>query len=161
VSGRVEVSTSVAAAPEVVYALVTDLARMKEWSPEATSVTWLDGATGPAPGARFRGANRNGVYRWSTTCTVVTADPSRELSFRTTWGPLSVALWRYRLAPDGSGGTRLTESTDDERGFGMKVIGVLGTGVVHRAAHNEETMRATLAAIKAAAEASAASAAPA
>jgi len=156
-SGRVEVSVSVAAPPEVVYALVTDLSRMSEWSPETASVTWLDGATGPVPGARFRGANRNGVYRWSTTCTVVTADQDIELSFRTTWGPLSVALWRYRFSPDGSGGTTVTESTEDERGLLMKAVGVVGTGVVHRAAHNEETMRATLAAIKAAAEAAAAS----
>ena len=47
----VEVSTTIAAPPESVYALVADLSRMGEWSPETTGVTWLGGAQEPRPGA--------------------------------------------------------------------------------------------------------------
>ena len=57
----VEVTTTIAAPPHAVYALVADLTRMGEWSPETTGVTWLGGADEPRPGARFRGTNRNGV----------------------------------------------------------------------------------------------------
>ena len=64
---RGEASVRVAAAPEKVYELVSDVTRMGEWSPETTSAEWIDGATGPAVGARFKGRNRNGVARWSTT----------------------------------------------------------------------------------------------
>jgi hypothetical protein len=50
---------------EVVYDLVTDVTRMGEWSPECVACEWVDGATGPAVGARFRGRNRHGLARWS------------------------------------------------------------------------------------------------
>jgi hypothetical protein len=135
-----------------VYALVADLARMGEWSPEATSVKWLGGASGARSGARFRGTNRNGWHRWRTTCTVVRAEPGAELSWEARTFGLPVALWRYVFAPDGAGGTVVTESTQDRRGSLVRVVGTLATGVRDRAPHNEETMRATLEHLKAAAE---------
>jgi hypothetical protein len=46
------------AKPAELYDLVTDVTRMGEWSPECVRCVWLDGATGPAVGARFRGSNR-------------------------------------------------------------------------------------------------------
>ena len=149
----VEVSVRVAAAPERVWALVADLSRMPEWSPEAAAVEWLDGATGPAPGARFRGSNRNGLRRWSTTCTVVVADAPRQIAWRVRSLGMAVSLWRYRLEPDGEGGTVLTEPTDDGRGPVMRAIARPATGVADRAEHNRRTMAETLARIKAAAEA--------
>src|SRR5687768_14377997 len=59
-----EASTYVEAPPERCYALVTDIGRMGEWSPETVRAQWLDGATAPAVGARFRGTNKEGVIRW-------------------------------------------------------------------------------------------------
>ena len=47
---RDEVSTVVPAPPEQVYALVADVTRTPEFSPEVVSCRWLDGATGPAVG---------------------------------------------------------------------------------------------------------------
>lgn len=93
------------AAPAVVYATVTDVRRMGEWSPETTKCEWLDGATGPAVGARFKGTNKRGVARWSTKPTVVTADPGREFTFDVN----DETRWTYRMEPEGTG-TRLTES---------------------------------------------------
>ena len=45
---HVEVTKVIAAAPERVYELVSDLPRMGEWSPENTGGTWIKGAKGPA-----------------------------------------------------------------------------------------------------------------
>jgi hypothetical protein len=104
-----EASVRISAAPETVYGIVSDVTRMGEWSPETTSADWVDGATGPAVGARFRGRNRNGVARWSTTPRVVAAEPGREFAFVTRWLGKDMTRWTYRMEPDGDG-TRVTES---------------------------------------------------
>ena len=52
---------------------------MGRWSPECTGGKWLDGAAGPAEGARFKGSNKHGPLRCSTKCTIPKADrPSHE-----------------------------------------------------------------------------------
>jgi uncharacterized protein YndB with AHSA1/START domain len=93
------------ASPEAVYMAVTDITRMGEWSPETYKCEWLDGTTGPAAGARFKGSNRRGPLRWSTKPQVVAADPGKEFAFRVK----SDVLWTYRFAADGTG-TAVTES---------------------------------------------------
>jgi uncharacterized protein YndB with AHSA1/START domain len=148
----VEVTTTIQAPPQTVYALVADLPRMGEWSPETTGVTWLGGATGPRPGARFRGANRHGVRRWNTICTVVTAEPGRELAWESRLFGRPVASWRYRFEDDGSGGTKVTETTEDQRRAVFRALGGVASGVSDRKSHNAESMRVTLERIKAAAE---------
>lgn len=55
---NVAVVREVSASPEKVWSLVTDLPRMGEWSPENLGGEWLDGATGAAVGAKFRGNNK-------------------------------------------------------------------------------------------------------
>ncbi len=152
VTGPVAVTTTVAAPPQAVYALVADLARMGEWSPETTGITWLGGATEPRPGARFRGANRNGLRRWNTICTVVTAEPGRELAWESRLFGRPVALWRYAFEPDGDGGTKITESTEDQRHAVFRALGGVASGVSDRETHNAESMRVTLERLKAAAE---------
>lgn len=52
------VTVEIAAAPDKVYAMVSDITRMGEWSPECVSCRWAKGATGPAVGARFKATNR-------------------------------------------------------------------------------------------------------
>ena len=103
-----EVSLRIEAPPERVYEIVTDIAQMGRLSPECTGGKWLDGATGPAVGARFKGSNKRGIARWSTTNEVVEADPGKAFSFET---KQSAARWTYRLQPDGSG-TLVTESRE-------------------------------------------------
>jgi uncharacterized protein YndB with AHSA1/START domain len=148
----VEVTTTIAAPPQTVYALIADLSRMGEWSPETTSVTWLGGATEPRLGARFRGANRNGLRRWSTICTVVAAEPGRELAWESRLFGRPVALWRYVFEPDGSGGTTVTETSEDQRRAVFRALGGVASGVSDRKTHNAETMRVTLERLKGAAE---------
>ena len=65
-----------------VWAMVSDLPRMGEWSPENAGGKWLGGATGPKSGAKFRGLNRIGKRKWNTMVTVVVADPGRRFTFR-------------------------------------------------------------------------------
>ena len=150
------------APPDAVYALVSDLPRMGEWSPECQRCDWLGGASAATVGARFKGHNRIGWRRWSTKGEVVVAEPGRELAWdvKSVFN-LPVARWRYVLQPKAEGGTEVTESMEDQRGRLIKVLGTLVSGVGDRAAHNTEGMRATLQRIKTEAERSGAAGGPA
>jgi len=147
-SDVIEVSATIAAPADAVYAAVSDITRMGEWSPECSGGKWLGGATAAKPGARFRGTNKHGPWRWSTTCKVVTADPARELSWEVRYLGLPIALWRYRFSADGHGGTLVVESTEDRRGAFIKAFAPMATGVGDRAGRNRKTMEITLDRVK-------------
>lgn len=105
-------SVMIEAPAERIYALVADLPRMGEWSPECRRVEWLDGSRGPVEGARFVGHNQGGPFglmKWSRRGRVVAADPAREFAFATEEGGREGVEWRYRLEPGGKG-TLVTES---------------------------------------------------
>ena len=146
------VSEPVAAPPGVVYDLISDVTRMRSWSPETRRCAWLGGATGPAVGARFKGTNTIGWRRWSTTCTVTAADPGSAFAFRVQYGPMVVAEWRYDIAPDGAAGSLVTESWRDRRPAWFRAVYPVLVGVKDRAEHNRATMTETLRRLKAAAE---------
>lgn len=135
-----------------VWDLVADVTRIGEFSPETFEAQWLDGAAGPAAGARFRGhVRRNGrgpVY-W-TTCTVVASDPGREFAFKVT-GPGGATLntWRYELR-QGTDGTDVTESFELPDMLVTRLYWMLAGRARRRT--NLDGMRATLERIKAAAE---------
>ena len=147
----VTVSKDVEAPPEVVWALVSDLSRMPEWSPENEGLEWLDGATEAAVGARFRGTNRNGSKSWKAVGKVTAFEPGRTLGFSITAGPFKVADWSYAIEPT-AGGCRLTESWTDRRSGLFKPVARLATGVDDRPSHNREGMETTLQRIADAAE---------
>ena len=146
----VSVSRDVAASADTVWTMVSDLPRMAEWSPENEGGTWIKGATGPAPGAAFRGSNRHGGKSWKTVAKVVDAEPGRRFSFRVTAMGLPVALWAYDITPT-DGGCTVTESWTDLRPGLFKPIAAKATGVADRAAHNRSSMEQTLARLAAAA----------
>ena len=148
-----EVTVRVAAPPDAVYALIADLPRMGEWSPECYRCRWVGDTAQAADGARFKGYNKRGVRRWTTKGTVVTArrGESRVFDVHSVFN-LPVARWSYRIEPDGEGGSVVTERWDDRRGGLIKVAGSIASGVTDRATHNEAGMRATLERIKAEAE---------
>jgi uncharacterized protein YndB with AHSA1/START domain len=89
---RGEARIRIAAPAERVWDLVADVTRMGEWSPETKRAVWVDGATGPVVGARFRGDNRVGFAKWSTTPTVIAARRGEEFAFDT-----GTTTWRYEL----------------------------------------------------------------
>jgi uncharacterized protein YndB with AHSA1/START domain len=149
------VSIEIAAPPDEVYALVSDITRMGEWSPECYECTWTKGATGPAVGARFKAKNKGGRGPgWSNSPIVTAADPGQEFAFNRSGPGIGSYTWRYSLEPT-STGTRLTESFDAERPLGsaMSWITMKWTGSQDRDADIHDGMTTTLERIKAAAEA--------
>lgn len=103
---------TIEAPPERVYALVADLTRMGEWSPECRRVEWTEGTSQPVEGARFVGHNEGGpkgFMKWSRGGRVLLAEPGREFAFVTEEGGKESTEWRYRFEPV-DGGTRVTES---------------------------------------------------
>ena len=100
-------SVEIAAAPDVVYALVSDITRMGEWSPEAVGGAWLDGGTGNV-GDCFAGHNRSAEREWTRECEVAEADSGRGFTFVVGGVAANCTWWSYELEPSGSG-TKLTE----------------------------------------------------
>ena len=112
------VSIDIAAPPDRVYELVSDITRMGEWSPECYRCAWTKGATGPAVGARFKAKNKGGRGpSWFNTPTVTAADPGNEFAFNRSGPGIGSYTWRYVLEPTPTG-TKLTESFDAERPLG-------------------------------------------
>lgn len=104
------VSRYIEASPEQIYAFVSDLTRQHETSPEIASCEWLDGATGPAVGARFKAMNHAGrLPDWPNKPVVIVADEGREFAISRTEPFAGTLEWRYVLEPEGTG-TRVTES---------------------------------------------------
>ena len=106
------VTVHMAASPERVWAEVSDVTNTGKFSPETFEAEWLEGASGPSVGARFRGhVRRNGrgpVY-W-TKCTVIACEQGREFAFAVDGpGGKAVNTWRYEFEPSGDG-TDVTES---------------------------------------------------
>lgn len=150
--GDVVESIDIAADAADVYGVVSDVAGMGRFSPEATGARVRSERL--QAGDRFLGLNRRGPVRWATTCTVTVADPGRAFEFLVDAGPLPVSRWRYDIEPV-AGGVRVTETWTDRRtgplGVAMKL---LGQAVIpgSRPDHNRATMRATLQRMKAALE---------
>jgi len=144
----VSVDEKIEASSLALYELVGDVTNMGRWSPETTACRWLGGATGPALGARFKGANRDRWRRWSTTCTVVAADPARRFAFDVKFWGIPIAQWAYEFESEGHG-CRVTESWIERRPRWMRRIDdVVVMGVRDRAAHNRDGMKATLAQLR-------------
>lgn len=100
------------APPERVWALVSDITRTGEFSPETLEAEWLDGAHEPAVGNRFRGhvkRNGRGPMYWSE-CVVDVCEPNVEFTFTVVLNERRMNTWSYQLAPSGDGGTDVTES---------------------------------------------------
>ena len=116
------------ASPEALYDLISDVTRTPERTPDVVRCEWLDGATGPAVGARFKSVNHQGRGpNWSNKPVVTVADPGREFSFTRTEPFAGTILWRHRFVPEGTG-TRMYESYEvikPIRAMGWFIMGTL------------------------------------
>lgn len=116
------------ASPQALYDVVADVTRTPELSPEVVSCEWMDGATGPAVGVRFRAKNHAGRGPdWHNVPVITVADRGREFAFSRTEKGAGTVVWRYVFTADGTG-TRVTESYEVTRPitiFGWFIIGVL------------------------------------
>ncbi|CAL9491140.1 MULTISPECIES: SRPBCC family protein [Streptomyces] len=111
---RSRAQVHVAATPAEVYAAVSDLARMGEWSPECLGGEWTTGEPG-AVGSVFRGDNERAEDvvawapvvrgRWTTYAEVVAAEPGRtfQWAMHNSKGEKQDSVWGFTIEPDGEG----------------------------------------------------------
>ncbi len=136
------------ASPAKVWALVSDLRLMPQWSPQCR----LMKAFGPLrPGTRTVNVNRRHFLVWPTTSRVTEVIPERKLAFRVNENN---TIWTYELEPTPTG-TRLVESRHAENGVkpvsNLLVNAMMG-GVPSFERELIDGMNASLGRIKAAAE---------
>ena len=146
-----QAEVTIDADPAAVYGLLTDLPTLASLAPESGGMKWRKGDEAAA-GAVFRGTNRNGLRRWTTTCTVTDAEPGRAFAFDVSYFGAPVAHWRFDIVTEGSG-CRVTEKTWDRRTRFMAKAGGLATGVTDRDTTNDGNMKVTLQRLKEKAEA--------
>lgn len=140
-------STHVAADPDRVWQCLSDVTALARWSPEGTTARWLDDASGPVVGAQFKGSNKRGWSRWSTTCTVTESEPGRVFAFAV--GAKPDTVWRYEISPS-EGGCEVTESYTLHHPLtaAERTITWLTTGVRRRETDLVDGMKRTLLALK-------------
>ncbi|WP_329359469.1 SRPBCC family protein [Streptomyces sp. NBC_01483] len=105
----VEVRTRIDAPPRQVWRLVSDIRLMPALSAELQSVQWLDGAAGPALGARFVGSSKHeALGEWETTSYIVEWEPYRVFAWAVADPEHPSSVWRFSLEA-ADGGTELTQ----------------------------------------------------
>jgi uncharacterized protein YndB with AHSA1/START domain len=104
-------SVVISASPDEVWKVVADVTRVGEWSGECRGCSWVDGWTGAAPRARFRGRNRRGGLRWTRLNEFVAVDRPRRLVWRTIARPPypDSVEWQVTLT-ESPEGTRVSQS---------------------------------------------------
>ena len=146
---HLEISKEIRALPSVVYALVSDLPRMGEWSTENIGGAWISGTAGTV-GARFLGTNKIGDYEWSVPVEVTIASPSECFEFVAAPDDGPFVRWTYKLQAIDSG-TLLTEIWD-VMALPPSLAKLDAEGLKKRKAAVQETIGATLQGICDAAE---------
>lgn len=102
----VVVSADIAASPQRVWDVVSDITLMPRWSSELLSANWTDGFDGPALGARFVGRNRHpAVGEWTTLSEVVVYDPPRRFGWAVGDPENPAATWTFELHATPAGTT--------------------------------------------------------
>lgn len=139
----------IAAPVSTVWALISDLRRMPEWSPQCR---WMRPLGPVRQGTRTLNLNRRNRLFWPTTSVIVEVVPEKKLAFRV---EANRTIWSYELEPSDQG-TRVTESRHAENG--VSAFSNLSQNAVFGGTDNFERellegMNASLAKIKAAAEA--------
>lgn len=134
----IEVERTFAVPPDTLWARLGDVVATATRSPECHRAEWLDGATGPAVGARFRGHNADERGQtWTTTCLITVAEPPA----RFVWVVLNAAAdperfgsrWSYDLSPGAVPGQTVVRQTYEhgpgDSGFRAAVNAMPGVDV--------------------------------
>ncbi|HUS43492.1 MAG TPA: SRPBCC family protein [Ilumatobacteraceae bacterium] len=133
-----------------VFAAVSDVTRMGEWSPECVACRWADGDEGPAVGSKFSGDNvaKAGpitLKKWTTTSEITGFEPDAVFEFVAE----GYSTWRYEFE-DRGGSTLVTESFSFPSPDGVQKF--LYETVMRRSKSMVKGMEATLGRLKAALE---------
>jgi Polyketide cyclase / dehydrase and lipid transport len=154
-----EVSVLIAATAREVWPLVCDIRLPARFSSEFQGAEWVDGAAGPALGARFLGRNYHPARGgWETTSTICEFRPEQTFGWSVGSPDLPAARWRFVLEPE-AGGVRLTQWV--QLGPGPSGISLLIESMPdkesrilrRRLAEHRANMEATITGIKSIAEA--------
>ncbi len=97
VSPEDRVTAFVAADPDRVWDLISDITRMGQWSPECYQARWLTSKRGKD--AWFVGLNRDRGLSWPSPAVVTESERGKVFAFRAASG----VLWRYRLTAENDG----------------------------------------------------------
>ena len=100
----IESSIDIDAPPAAVWAVVSDLKRMGEWSPQCRKMYVFGGDI--KKGTRTLNINRSGKMHWPTNAKVTEFEAHKQIAFRIVENG---TVWGYELEPTATG-TRLTES---------------------------------------------------
>ncbi|MEO6652031.1 MAG: SRPBCC family protein [Ilumatobacteraceae bacterium] len=147
----VQVTRAIAAPPNSVFAALTDITRMGEWSPETVRAEWNDGVTEAAVGAAFTGFNRHGDKEWTTEATITEYVPDERFFFDCSVRDFVFAKWGYSIEA-ADGGSIVTEHAQDLRPESALERSAQISGVTDRLTHNRLGMEATLERLAAALE---------
>ena len=142
-----EESIEVAAPPEAVWALVSDVRRMASWSPQVVR-TFVRGGGVVGPGTRTVNINRRGPLFWPTQAKVVRFEPHREFALRI---KDNFTIWSFTLEPT-EAGTRVVQRREAPDGISSISLRLTNAVLGGQAAFTEELragMRVTLERIKA------------
>lgn len=89
----------IAAPPDKVWSLITDVSRMPDWSPELLRMVPLKRG-GMRRGQWYLGLNRRKAVVWPTRNVVAVLEPGRTVAWDTT---SSGARWIWEIEPSGEG----------------------------------------------------------
>ncbi|MCM3516439.1 MULTISPECIES: SRPBCC family protein [Nocardioides] len=144
---ELEASIEVSTSPAQTWALVSDLRRMREWSPQVLR-TFIPG--GPVRlGSRMINVNHRGALVWPTTAKVVRFEPHTSVAFRVAENR---TIWSFTLEPTDGGGTRIVQRREVPDGISTlsnTLVGVAMGGVPTFVGELRQGMRQTLERIKA------------
>ncbi len=147
----VQVSRDMTATPAAVFAAITDITRMGEWSPECVRAEWNEGFSAPAVGAMYTGHNKNGDKEWSIEAKIVDLVDNERFFFDCIVREFVFAKWGYSIEATDDG-CQVTEHWQDLRPESSLERSAIVSGVADRVAHNRAGMEATLDRLAAAVE---------
>ncbi|WP_137726437.1 SRPBCC family protein [Prescottella subtropica] len=148
-TNTLEAGIEIAATPQDVWTIVSDLKRMGEWSPQCRKMR-VSGEV--REGTKTFNINRQGLLVWPTTSKVIRFEPNKEIAFRIAENR---TIWSYTLEPTETG-TRVVERREAPTGtsaVSQFLVKMVFGGPDKFEADLTAGMNATLARIKNAAEA--------
>ncbi|WP_433607078.1 SRPBCC family protein [Prescottella agglutinans] len=148
-TNTLEASIEIAATPQDVWTIVSDLKRMGEWSPQCRKMR-VSGEV--REGTKTFNINRKGLLVWPTTSKVIRFEPNKAIAFRINENR---SIWSYTLEPTETG-TRVVERREAPTGTSQLSQFLIKTVLGGADAFETEMiagMNATLTRIKSEAEA--------